>query len=122
MKWRGVTPQHSVFRHIYLGVSCTAAPLKQQNNLLQVTLIPYCINSPPLSKRQSPHTPISSERREPHSPPHVFVPSAFQHLWPGSTNGVVGYPDWLEIITSAPRRSNSHRCFCTDDRNWRSAV
>ncbi|GBN24953.1 hypothetical protein AVEN_16134-1 [Araneus ventricosus] len=75
-----------------------------------------------LSKRQPPPAPISCKVREPHFPPHVSASTAFQHLWPGSTNGVVRYPYWLEIITCAPRRSKSHRYFCTDDRIWRGAV
>ncbi|GBO14740.1 hypothetical protein AVEN_153163-1 [Araneus ventricosus] len=76
----------------------------------------------PAFKTTTPPAPISSEGREPYSSPHVSAPSAFQHLWPSRTDGVVRYPDWLEIITSAPRCSNSHRCFCTHDRICRGAV
>ncbi|GBN38195.1 hypothetical protein AVEN_161224-1, partial [Araneus ventricosus] len=61
----------------------------------------------PLSKDGPPPAPISSEEREPHPRPHVSTSVAFQHLFPGSPNGAVVYPDWLEIefsTTSYSRR------------------
>ncbi|GBL88953.1 hypothetical protein AVEN_144640-1 [Araneus ventricosus] len=41
--------------------------------------------------------------------PHVSIQVAFQNFSPGSPNGAVGYPDWLDIQPSAPHHSNSHR-------------
>ncbi|GBN48936.1 hypothetical protein AVEN_244645-1 [Araneus ventricosus] len=52
---------------------------------------------PPPSKLEPPPARIPSRA----SPlPHLSTPVTFQHLWPCSPNGAVGYTDWLAIQTS----------------------
>ncbi|GBL55434.1 hypothetical protein AVEN_157657-1 [Araneus ventricosus] len=47
-----------------------------------------------------PADPISSTVTEPHSSLDISTRIDFPHLWPGSPNRSLGYPDKLNIQTS----------------------
>ncbi|GBL96333.1 hypothetical protein AVEN_272763-1 [Araneus ventricosus] len=71
-------------------------------HLLWVAPILYCICFSPEEFVHSEREPLQLlfplERDS--SLSHLSTPVAFQHLWPGSPNGAVGYPDWLGIQIS----------------------
>ncbi|GBO35797.1 hypothetical protein AVEN_164803-1 [Araneus ventricosus] len=113
MVWWHSTPFHfsaNPFRQVIHGP--LRARLKFMSCGSSEPLIQLFLSLP--SKRD---IPLSSRAKESQPLPHVPSPVAFQHLWPGNPNEVLGIQDnWISNLSTAPFQSSSD--FRIDDGFW----
>ncbi|GBO14438.1 hypothetical protein AVEN_212517-1 [Araneus ventricosus] len=116
MAWWHSTPFHfsaNPFKHVIHGplsscrksMSCgSSEPLLHLLHPCHQNMIPRLL-------------PFPLEQRSLSSLPHVFPPIAFQHLWPGNPNGVLGIQNnWISKLSTTPFQSSLD--FCIDDGFW----